>query len=62
MLLLMCPLVPEMETESPLELFDSSVVIVGDTGPIGRKMTCRLSPPSARLVIGGVSFEIAKFA
>ena len=59
-LLLMGPLVPETETESPLELFDSSVV-VGDTSPIGRKMTCGLSPPSVRLVIEGVSFQIAKF-
>ena len=60
-LLLMGPLVPEMETESPAELFDSSVVVVGDTGPIGQKMTCGLLPPSVGLVIEGVSFEIAKF-
>ena len=61
MLLLQGPLVPETETESPPELFGSSVAIVGDTGPIGQKMTCGLSPPSVRLVVEGVSFEIAKF-
>ena len=61
MLLLLGPLVPETETESPLELFDSSVAVVGDTGPIGQKITCRLLPPSVRLVVEGVSFKIAKF-
>ena len=61
MLLLLGPLVPKTETESPLELFDSSVAVVGDTGPIGRKVTCRLLPPSVRLVVEGMSFKIAKF-
>ena len=60
-LLLMGLLVLETETEFPPELFDFSVVVVGDTGPIGQKMTCRLSSPSVRLVIEGVSFKIAKF-
>ena len=61
MLLLMGPLVPKTETESPLELVDSSVVVIGDTGPTGQKMTCGVLPPSVRLIIEGVSFKIAKF-
>ena len=61
MLLLMGLLVPKTEMESPLELFDSSVVVAGDTGPTGQKMTCGLSPPFVRLIIEGVSLKIAKF-
>ena len=60
-LLLLVPLIPETEMESPPELFDLSVAVSGDTGPIGQKMTCGLLPPSVGLVVEGVSFEIAKF-
>ena len=61
MLLLLGLLIPEMEMESPRELFDLSVAVFGDTGPIGQKMACGLLPPSVRLIVEGVSFEIAKF-